>query len=474
MNYADHVPFSLPQGGLPDGRRFLRACLVIGLLFRGAILWNTPHLGTEIVDEQHYSQIAGNVLSGNGFAWGPGQPTSIRPPLYPGLVAAIWSVAGSHSLQAVRIVQLLLALATSGLVYVLGKRVYGATVGRYAAAICWLYPSFIFFNSLILTETLFTFLFVAFVLCSVLLVQQPRALYGVLCGVSLGLAALTRSVLWPLPLLLCPLLAVLIRAPLPSRLALPALVLTGYALVVAPWAIRNTRLQGTLTIVDTMGGMNLRMGNYEYTPDDRMWDAVSLTGEKSWTAGLDADRAGQTITEGIKEKWAQRKALEYMREHPGITLRRSLIKFADFWGLEREFIAGVQQGLYAPPQWFSVLASVCILGAYVAIGVAGAAGIWLSAPEDRRLQVLLLLPVVAIVAGHTIVFGHSRYHLPLMPILGLYAAAFVLNRAPSVRLALRPTLVGATLSVTTLIAIWVRQVAFVDLPRIASVLHHVG
>jgi hypothetical protein len=215
------------------------------------------------------------------------------------------------------------------------------------------------------------------------------------------------------------------------------------------------------------------MGNYEYTPDDRMWDAVSLTGEKSWAAGLETDHPG-LVTEGVKEKWAQGKALQYMREHPGITLQRSLIKFADFWGLEREFIAGVQQGLFDPPQWFSVIASICIVGAYVAIVVAGAAGIWLSAPEDRRLQVLVLLPVVAIVAGHTIVFGHSRYHLPLMPLLGLYAAAFVLNRAPSFRVALRPTLVGAAVSVTTLIAIWVRQVMFVDLPRIAAVLHHVG
>ena len=160
---------------------------------------------------------------------------------------------------------------------------------------------------------------------------------------TLGLGALTRSILWPLPLLLCPLLAVLIRAPLARRLALPCLVLAGYAVVVAPWAVRNTRLQGVVTIVDTMGGMNLRMGNYEFTPDDRMWDAVALNGEKSWVHGLSRDFAGQQVTEGQKEKWAQRKALEYMRAHPGITLRRALIEFADFWGLEREFAAGVQK-----------------------------------------------------------------------------------------------------------------------------------
>ena len=53
-------------------------------------------------------------------------------------------------------------------------RAASAPVGRYAAAICWLYPSFIFFNFLLLTETLFTFLLVAWVLLAVMLVETPR------------------------------------------------------------------------------------------------------------------------------------------------------------------------------------------------------------------------------------------------------------------------------------------------------------
>jgi 4-amino-4-deoxy-L-arabinose transferase-like glycosyltransferase len=298
--------------------------LVLGLLVRLAILWQTPSLGTTIVDEQEYAQLGDNILAGHGFAWGPGAPTSIRPPLYPGLLAAIWSISGLHNLQAVRLFQILLALATTSLVYLLGARIYGGAVGRIAAAVFWLYPSLIFFNYLILTETLFTFLIVAFVLLTVMLVQTPRAWIALLCGLSLGLAALTRSVLWPLPLVVCPLLAAFMRISVSRRVALSALVLAGYSVVVAPWAIRNTRLQRTLTIVDTMGGMNLRMGNYEYTPDDRMWDAVGLRGEKSWVYGLASDHPGEVLTEGLKEKWAQRKAIDYIRAHPVVTLRRSL------------------------------------------------------------------------------------------------------------------------------------------------------
>jgi 4-amino-4-deoxy-L-arabinose transferase-like glycosyltransferase len=453
--------------------RVLTIAFVLGLAVRVAILAGTGGLTTKIMDEQQYSQIAQNIVAGHGFAWGPGQPTSIRPPLYPALLAGIWTISPDN-LQAVRVVQILMALATALLLYFLGARLYNPTVGAWAAAACWLYPSLMFFNFLILTETLFTFLLVAFVLLTVLLVQTPRAGLAIACGLTLGLAALTRSILWPLPLILCPLLAVVIRAPLSRRFILPVLVLAGYALAVAPWAIRNTRLQGVTTIVDTMGGINLRMGNYEYTPDDRMWDAVALTGEKSWVHGLSTDPPGQPVTEGVKEKWAQRKAIEYMRANPGVTARRALIKFADFWGLEREFMAGVQKGLYAPPAWFQVIASLAIVLSYVAIVIAGAAGLWLAAPDDWRLHLVLLLPVVVTMGAHTIVFGHSRYHLPLIPILAVYASALAAARAPAYRVAHRPMLVGAAVTVTVLLSVWIRQIAVSDFARIAALLNHAG
>jgi 4-amino-4-deoxy-L-arabinose transferase-like glycosyltransferase len=457
----------------PRQRRALLVVFAAGLAIRLVILADTASLTTKIVDEQQYSQIAANLAAGNGFAWEPGQRTSIRPPLYPALLAAIWTISPGN-LQAVRIVQIVVGLATALLLYVLAARIYGPQAGAWAAAVGWLYPSLMLYNFLILTETLFTFFLVAFVLLTVLLVQTPRAWSAIGGGLALGLAALTRSVLWPLPLILCPLLFVIIRAPLARRLVLPCLVLAGYAVVVAPWAIRNTRLQGTLTIVDTMGGINLRMGNYEYTPDDRMWDAVALTGDKSWVHGIETDLAGQTVTEGRKEKWAQRKAIEFMLANPGLTLRRSLIKFADFWGLEREFMAGIEQGLYHPPVWFQILASAAILLAYVAIVLAGAAGIWLAAPDDWRLHAVMLLPLLVITGAHTIVFGHSRYHLPLMPILAVYAAALVSARAPARALDRRPIFAAAACMVVLLVTIWIRQVAIVDLPRIVSLLNHAG
>ncbi|HUK34582.1 MAG TPA: hypothetical protein VLV86_11755, partial [Vicinamibacterales bacterium] len=65
-------------------RAVLWVCFAIGLVVRLAVWADTGTLGLKITDEQQYTQIAQNVRAGNGFAWAPGQPTSIRPPLYPG------------------------------------------------------------------------------------------------------------------------------------------------------------------------------------------------------------------------------------------------------------------------------------------------------------------------------------------------------------------------------------------------------
>jgi 4-amino-4-deoxy-L-arabinose transferase-like glycosyltransferase len=456
-----------------DGRLALRAAIALGLVVRLAIFWHTPALGTEIADEQHYVQLARNIEAGSGFAWAPGQPTSIRPPLFPLLVAGIFTIAGAENLQAVRAVQIMLALITVAVLCELGRRSFSAAAGRYAAAIYFLYPSFVFFNFTILTETLFTLLLMTFTLLAVMLLRAPRVLTALACGLTLGLAALTRSVLWPLPVILCPLLAVFVRGSMRSRIAIPAMVLAGYGAVITPWAVRNTRLQGVVTIVDTMGGLNLRMGNYEYTPDDRMWDAVSLTGEQNWSYPLAQEFPGQHLTEGEKDKWAQRKAIEYMRAHPETTLRRSMIKFADFWGLEREYAAGIQQGMFHPPMWLGAAASLLIVISYLAVMVCGVAGLWLAAPEWRT-HVIQLLPVVLITAVHTIVFGHSRYHLPLIPMLALYASALLTTQSFAAWRERWPAVVGAAATVLMLVALWVRQIVLVDAGRIRSLLDHVG
>jgi len=438
--------------------------LVLALLVRLAVLPATADVGLWVADERHYHLLASSLVEAKGFAFESG-PTSLRPPLYPAMVAGTWQVTGGRSLQAIRFAQILLSVATAFLAFVLARRLYDQTAALWAAGIVAFYPSLFIASYLILTETLFTFLLLAHATLLVRLLQRPGLAVAAAAGTALGLAALTRSVLWPLPLLLVPLIAWRASAVLQRRVICAAVFTIGYLVVVTPWAVRNTRLQGVPVVVDTMGGLNLMMGNYEHTPHDRIWDAVSMSGERSWVWNLPAlPPDGGRWTEGLKERWARQQAVEFMREHPGLTLWRAAIKFGDFWGLERDFVAGVQHGVIRPPVWVTALIAVTTTVAFPLVLWLAVLGVWLRPPSEWRAHLVLLLLVAVVCGLHTVVFGHPRYRLPLTPILAVYAGGAVSAQAWQWQ-RLRGGGVrslGALATAALFIAIWVAQFAVRD------------
>jgi hypothetical protein len=134
-------------------------------------------------------------------------------------------------------------------------------------------------------------------------------------------------------------------------------------------------------------------------------------------------------TQGQIDKLAMRQAVQFVLANPGLTAQRDLVKFFDFWGLERELVAGADRGLFGHiPRPVILLLTVVICGAYVFALFASVFGAALAPPPDRRVHVFLVLLVAFVCGLHTLAFGHSRYHLPLMPLLLLYAASAVVNR----------------------------------------------
>jgi 4-amino-4-deoxy-L-arabinose transferase-like glycosyltransferase len=449
----------------------LLGLLAGGLLLRLVLLASASSMPLQIVDEQQYAQLATNLLHVREFAFTSGELTSMRPPLYPALVAALWKVGGTEDPQVVRAAQIVFSLLLVAATYLLALRLFNRRTAIAAAAIVCFYPSLLYAGLLVLTEIVFTVLVLVFVLLFVLLLQRPKALWAVLMGATLGLAALTRSVLWPFPVVFLPMLLLTVPGTAGTRAKVAVCCLLGFVAVVGPWSVRNTRLQQTFTVVDTMGGMNLRMGNYEYTPEDRMWDAVNLTGDKSWSYLLGQTRPDALeLTVGQKDKWAQHEAIAYMLANPGTTVRRSLLKFADFWGLEREMVAALQQGLYAPPRWFAVVAIVAVVLTYPIVACGAAIGIFRAPPADRRVHVLILAIILFITAVHSVVFGHSRYHLPLVPFLAIYAATAWSSKswrdlAISFRVAAGPAFL-----IAALLAAWSHEVLFRDADHIRMLL----
>ena len=78
------------------------------------------------------------------------------------------------------------------------------------------------------------------------------------------------------------------------------------------------------------------------------------------------------------------------------------------------------------------------------------------------------MPIVVLTGIHSLVFGHSRYYIPLIPLLAIYAAAVweagprdVWRRAGRARYAAAVTLI-------VLVGAWIRQIAIVDAARVQA------
>jgi 4-amino-4-deoxy-L-arabinose transferase-like glycosyltransferase len=403
--------------------------VLAGALVRLALwgwFWNVP---PHIWDEKDYNVLAINLVRHGEFSFTPGEPTSIRPPLYPAVVAGVYSLFGVENYQAVRLLQVALSLLNVVLLYKLGSEVMSRRVGLWLAGFYCFYPSMLGFNNLLLTEVLFTLLLSAACYAVVLFYRRNAVLYLGLAGLLLGLAALTRSIVWLSPPLLAGYVLLTWKAGFGRRLLAAGALLLAFGVTIAPWAVRNTRLQKTFLTIDCMGGRNFMMGNYLYTPLYRSWDAVALEDEQSWVHEIaSAHPAAEQITQGQIDKIAMGKAIQFIREHPALTLQRDTVKFFDFWGLERELVAGSAQGFFGPvPRPVTLALSVVIFGGYAALLALGVFGMFLAPPGDRRIHWFFLLVILFICGMHTLVFGHSRYHLPLMPLVLLYAASAVVN-----------------------------------------------
>lgn len=400
--------------------------LVAGLIVRLLLLWRFDGIELKVWDERDYDTLATHLIVHHEYAFEHGVPTSLRPPLYPALVAGIYQITGLQNYRAVRLVNALLGLVTVVVVYLLGRNAYGPRVAFIAASIFCFYPSLVGATNLVLTETLFTLLLCLFLLLIQQYLSSTQRVWLAAAGLTLGLAALTRSVLWLFP----PFAALFLVAYgrerlLLGRIASAGLLVVCFCVTLAPWTIRNSMLQKTFTTVDVMGGRNVMMGNYEYTLVDRPWATIAVTGENAWYRVLGRKYDIRGKTQGQIDKLAMRYAVEYVRAHPGQTLRRSTAKFFDFWQLERELVAGAQQGLWGKfSKPFTLCLAALIVGAYILTMTAGIFGAWMR-PMNAPFHIFLLLLILFITGLHSVAFGHSRYHLPLMPIVIIYAAAAV-------------------------------------------------
>lgn len=371
-------------------------------------------------DELGYVGHAERLYAGQGYVDEAGQPSDFWPVGFPLVLAATYGLFGSHPTTAVGL-QIIIGTLTCVLVSTIGERVLGRSIGRVAALVMALYPTHVFYGTLLLTEPLFTLLLLAS--CALLLWSLRSGVAGAIAaGAVLGAAILTRPVLLLLPGLV-PLWYAANGIRLRRALLLGGLVSCAALAVVSPWLARNHHLSGTWTDVSSTGGYNFLIGN-DRAAFGGYAHAADLKERLRAGAGYDWSR-------GYRLGW------EAVRAAPVAAARRALQKISYFFALETDGVLWNLKGLRAPVP-LAATATLLVLANVAYVLVVSGCLLGMLSPSPHRAATTLFLVVSSYVLLMTVVFvGDPRYHFPLVPFAALMFGKALLYDGPELRDGLR-------------------------------------
>ncbi len=460
-------------------RRPILWIALLALVLRLVPVLLTRDLPIGLDDMFQYDMLARSIVAGDGYRWYAeddlahiqryirmekpadydprGIPTSFRAPGYPALLALVYAVfgIGPGRFFAVRLVQAVLGAALAPLTWALARQ---AGLGRRAAhgagLVVAAFPVLIVYPLALAAENLFIPLLTLGLVLTLRAGRRRRLWEYGLAGLVLGLAALTRSIAAGF----VPIAAAWSWYTAPrdgqeqqlglfrsARLHQTAVLLLGFLLVTMPWAARNTRLHGQLTWIETSLGYNLYIG---YHPQS--------TGTFQYGISLDllpilddAERHAQ----GMTAFW------RFLRADPDRVPGLMVRKAGHLWALDsRALIYFYGNGLLGRwPAWLLGAALLLACGPLMGLTPVAAAGLFCG-PLSRP-KLLLAGLVVYYVGAHMLIMAEPRFHLPLLPILALWAA-YVLDERPCRQS--RPWQWGLTGLVITLLWVnwgleWVRS-----------------
>jgi len=399
-------------------RSWLLALFAIALVLRLTHLWSVHDLALFrylMLDPLMYDEWGLRLATSGDWL---GQSPYFQDPLYAYLLGLVYAIAG-HSYVVVVSIQLVLGALVAPLIVLASTPHIGRFGARAAGLIAALYLPSIFYEGLILKTAPATFMVALALWLLSRALQSGRRRDGFLLGLGVGLAALLRGNL----ILFVPLLALAFwwRLPAPRRAgwALPASLLLGALMVIAPVTVRN-RIVGDAWILTTANaGQNFYIGN----------NPANTTGEYTKLPFVDANpkheergfareaarRTGRELTPAATSRFWFAQGLAYVTAEPADWLALLWKKNRVFWGafevpdnFDYYFYRETASILRLPLPGFGLIAPLGLLG----LLLAWRRGTWL-----RLLACYVLLYAVTVVAF----FVFSRFRMVMMPALFVFA-----------------------------------------------------
>ena len=363
---------------------------------------------TTFPDEQRFLASAARLVETGGF-WVGGDRAWEMPgtALFYAPFVALAPSPGAAILP-IRLAQAALLIVQAILIGVTARRIFrDRRTALIAFAMTAFYPFLLYYQGLLLSETLF----------NTLLVAGFASLYWwrdrgfrmdaalVLCCACFGAAALTKATLTVVPPILIALLTLPARrASLTIRACAVATLI--YAAVLAPWWVRNYLVLDTFVPFTTSAALNLYLGNNPQNP----------TGGVDWSANVETGvfaRLQAMPDEIARQREFTAAALAHIRDDPGGFVQRMGFKFVRFWNIVPN-----------APQFSGAFYRIISVASFGPVLLLALLTVVLRRNLANELSPILLL-IAYFTIVHMVTIASLRYRLPLEPFLILLAAASV-------------------------------------------------
>lgn len=368
-----------------------------------------------------YDYLARNLAAGNGYRFYPDTArTLMREPGYPLLLAGLLLTFGNVFI-AVKLVNLVLALATAWLITRVVRRLSEREWPMLAAASLYLFhPGTLIAESRGGVEILFGFLLVLFVVSVLKAIDQDRIGGYAVSGLVLGVTLLVRSVpiLFPVFLLGYLLLFERRRIPMLAACRNVAIMVLTMTAVLSPWIIRNYSLTGKFVPTASVLGVSAQAGQYicSHLSEGKPWwlldreaahERSRLAIELGYPFNGSYDSYYQVFYR-TSDEIAFSKALlgrvvnEY-RSSPALFLRVLRSNLFNFWFTGKTRAA--------------TSANVVVQLPYLLL--AGIGFLIALRNQQARIVIPIALLIAYVVAVCIPILAQARYSVPLIPLLSI-------------------------------------------------------
>jgi len=380
---------------------------------------NTPLFAHLSLDDKLYDAWALEISNGDVL----GRGVFYGLPLYPYFLGFIYFLFG-HDIFIARLFQALLDSISCGLLYLVGRRVFGRATAVIASLIFVFYAMSFYFEGFLSSVPLAIFLNLLILLMLFSIYEKQHLVKAHLLGCLVGMSALANSsILLFLPFIMIWMFIAFKKSDAKKKVIQPLVVAACAVLIISTVTIRNYIVAKDFVPVTSHAGVTFYAGNNPkaigtfYLPHD-LGRGVART--KTASKNIAEKTLGKKLKASEVSSFWAKKGFSFIRNNPAAYLKLIFKKIYFFWWVREipeqiplKFVKGSSSVLRLPLFTFAIISPISILG------------LLLCYKGSKIKKLALYFFISSVLLSTTIYFVNSRYRMVAEPILILFAAALI-------------------------------------------------